>query len=58
MSTTKSPPTPNDERANVKNPNNPAHKDAQDNRAEQLDPQNPKHQPPPAQQPDPGKKEK
>ena len=58
MSTTKSHPTPNDDRADVKNPNNPAHKEAQDNRAGQLDSKNPKHQLPPAQQPVPGKKEK
>lgn len=36
------PPTPNDQRSNVKNPNNPAHQSNQDNRANQL---NPNHQP-------------
>ena len=35
-------PTPNDQRSNVKNPNNTAHKSAQDNRANQ---QNPEHRP-------------
>lgn len=35
-------PTPNDQRSNVKNPNNPAHKANQDNRANQL---NPNHAP-------------
>ncbi len=35
-------PTPNDQRSNVKNPNNPAQKSAQDNRSNQL---NPNHQP-------------
>jgi hypothetical protein len=35
-------PTPNDQRSNVKNPNNPAHKPDQDNRSNQL---NPNHQP-------------
>ena len=34
------PPTPNDQRSDVKNPNNPAHKQAQDNRADQLNPNN------------------
>lgn len=33
-------PTPNDQRSDVKNPNNPAHKQAQDNRADQLNPNN------------------
>lgn len=51
-------PTPNDDRSNVKNPNNPAHQADADNRAGQLDPKNPKHQPPPAAQPDPARKEK
>lgn len=37
-----STPTPNDQRSDVKNPNNPAQKQAQDNRANQL---NPNHQP-------------
>lgn len=41
----------------MKNPNNPAHKDAQDNNARQRNPQDPKHQPPPEPQPSPGKKE-
>jgi hypothetical protein len=35
-------PTPNDQRSNVKNPNNPAHKANQDNRSNQL---NPNHKP-------------
>lgn len=35
-------PNPNDQRSDTKNPNNPAHKVAQDNRANQL---NPNHQP-------------
>ena len=33
-------PSPNDQRSNVKNPNNPAYKSAQDNRADQLNPNN------------------
>ncbi len=41
MSTKKTPST-NDQRSNVKNPNNPARKAAQDNRANQL---NPNHAP-------------
>lgn len=32
-------PSPNDNRANVKNPNNPAHQAAQDNRSVQVNPQ-------------------
>jgi hypothetical protein len=40
--TKKSPPSPNDQRSNVKNPNNPAHQAARDNRSNQL---NPNHQP-------------
>lgn len=39
--TTKTP-TPNDQRGDSKNPNNPAHKAAQDNRSNQL---NPNHAP-------------
>jgi hypothetical protein len=35
------PPSPNDQRSNVKNPNNPSHKAARDNRANQLNPQHP-----------------
>jgi hypothetical protein len=40
-------PTPNDQRSTVKNPNNPAHTGAKDNRGNQL---NPNHTPtnPPA----------
>lgn len=38
----KKQPTPNDQRSNVKNPNNPAFKKDQDNRANQL---NPNHEP-------------
>lgn len=34
--------SPNDQRSNVKNPNNPAHKAARDNRANQK---NPNHAP-------------
>jgi hypothetical protein len=56
MSTESSKPTPNDQRADVNNPNNPAHKDAQDNRSEQLDPKNPKHQPQQGAPPGPAKK--
>jgi hypothetical protein len=46
-------PTPNDQRSDVKNPNNPAHKEAGDNRSRQVNPQDPRHQaprepPPPA----------
>lgn len=35
---TKKTPRPNDQRSNVKNPNNPAHKADRDNRANQLNP--------------------
>ena len=35
-------PTPNDQRSNVKNPNNVDHRAAQDNRANQM---NPNHAP-------------
>lgn len=38
----KKTPSPNDQRSNVKNPNNTAHKANQDNRANQL---NPNHTP-------------
>lgn len=55
MNTKDAQPKPNDQRADVKNPNNDAHQDAQDNRAGQLDPQNPKNQPQ-ADAPKPGKK--
>jgi hypothetical protein len=40
--TKKNAPTPNDQRSNVKNPNNPDHKGARDNRSNQL---NPNHTP-------------
>ena len=40
--TNKNQPTRNDQRSNVKNPNNPAHKRAGDNRANQK---NPNHAP-------------
>lgn len=33
--------TPNDQRSNVKNPNNPQHKDDKDNRSDQKNPNNP-----------------
>ena len=55
MSTKPSHPMPNNPRADVKNPNNPAHKDARDNHSRQVNPQDPKHQPAPAPTPDPGK---
>lgn len=59
MNDKSSPPTPNDQRSDVKNPNNPANKDARDNDSRQRNPQDPKHQPPPAQPPpSPVKKEK
>lgn len=32
------PPVPNDQRSNVKNPNNPAYEKARDNRSNQLNP--------------------
>ena len=35
-----STPTPNDQRSDVKNPNNSAQKTAQDNRSNQLNPNN------------------
>ena len=38
----KTKPSPNDQRSNVKNPNNPAHKSAGGNRANQK---NPNHAP-------------
>ncbi len=34
--------SPNDQRADVKNPNNPSHKENQDNRADQINPNNEK----------------
>lgn len=34
----KEPPSPNDQRSDVKNPNNPAFKADRDNRSRQLDP--------------------
>lgn len=37
-------PTPNDQRSNVLNPNNPARKDANDNHSNQLNPNNAAHQ--------------
>ncbi|KAF0722610.1 hypothetical protein Ae201684_018343 [Aphanomyces euteiches] len=37
-------PSSNDQRSNVKNPNNPAHGAAQDNRADQKNPNNPAYQ--------------
>ena len=36
----KKQPSPKDQRANVKNPNNPAHKQNRDNRANQKNPNN------------------
>ncbi len=36
-------PTPNDQRSDTLNPNNPAHKSAQDNRSNQMNPNNPRH---------------
>jgi hypothetical protein len=36
-------PTPNDQRSNTKNPNNPAQKASQDNRSNQMNPNNPRH---------------
>ena len=53
MSTKHTHPTPNDQRSDVKNPNNPAHKEAQDNRSRQLDPKNPQNAPPPVTPQDP-----
>ena len=35
---------PNDDRADVKNPENPKHKDDKDNTADQKNPNNDKHQ--------------
>ena len=34
----KKSPSPNDQRSNVKNPNNPANEAARDNRADQMNP--------------------
>lgn len=42
MSTRKKAQRPNDQRSDVKNPNNPAHKQARDNRSDQK---NPNHRP-------------
>lgn len=39
-------PSPNDQRSNVKNPNNPAHKANRDNRANQLNPNHAPTKPP------------
>jgi len=36
--TNSSQPSPNDQRSDTKNPNNPAHKQADDNRSNQLNP--------------------
>lgn len=36
-------PSPNDQRSNVKNPNNPAHQAGRDNRSNQMNPNNPTH---------------
>jgi len=36
--------SPNDNRSNSKNPNNPANKSAKDNRSNQLNPNNPRSQ--------------
>ncbi len=33
-------PSPNDQRSDVKNPNNPSYEEDQDNRADQLNPNN------------------
>jgi hypothetical protein len=46
----------NDQRSDVKNPNNPAHKDAGDNRSRQLNPKDPKYEGPREPQPAPMKK--
>jgi hypothetical protein len=50
------PPSPNDNRGDVKNPTNPKYKDDRDNDSRQRNPQDPKHQPPPAAPPAPVKK--
>jgi hypothetical protein len=36
-------PSPNDQRSNVKNPNNPASQQDRDNRSSQLNPNHPAH---------------
>jgi len=51
--TKKSQPARNDQRSNVKNPNNPAHKSAADNRSNQK---NPNHAPTKGVSPSGGKK--
>lgn len=43
MSKDSGKPTPNDQRSNSMNPNNPAHKSAQDNRSNQMNPNNPRN---------------
>jgi hypothetical protein len=39
-------PSPNDQRSNVKNPNNPAFKQDRDHRSVQLNPSDPRNAPP------------
>lgn len=36
-------PTPNDQRSDQMNPNNPGYKSAQENRSDQMNPNNPRH---------------
>ncbi len=36
-------PSPNDQRSNAMNPNNPASQASHDNRSDQLNPNNPEH---------------
>jgi hypothetical protein len=45
--TQQQPPKPNDQRSNVKNPNNPAHKQDRDNRSNQGNPNHAPTQPKP-----------
>jgi hypothetical protein len=52
----KKAPLPNEQRSDVKNPNNPAHQGAGDNRSRQLNPKDPTHQGPREPQPAPVKK--
>lgn len=50
-------PTPNDQRSDAKNPNNPSNKDARENNSRQVNPLDPKHQPGHQRQPPgPGQK--
>ncbi len=42
-----SKPSPNDQRSDSKNPNNPAHQAGQDDRSRRMNPQDPHYEAPP-----------